>query len=118
MAWSALASKQRPELELLFAVPNAAKRSPRLGAYMKAEGLKAGVPDLVLAKPVGPFGALYIELKAMDGRVSPEQKDWLGRLNAAGNYAAVCKGWTAARELIEAYLDEKLRGEPGSSLKA
>lgn len=107
-AWAALATRQRPALALLFAVPNAAKRSPSLAAYMKAEGLKAGVPDIVLPQPVGPFGGLYIELKSMTGSPTAEQKQWVTDLNAAGNYAAVCKGWLAAKVLIEDYLDGHL----------
>ena len=106
--WADLMSVRRPELALLFAVPNAAKRSPRLGAYMKAEGLRSGVPDIFLPVARGGYGCLAIELKSMTGKATDEQSTWISRLNAQGNYAAVCKGWTAARELIEAYLDEKL----------
>lgn len=104
-AWCALAVKQRPELALLFAVPNAAKRSPRLGAYMKAEGLRAGVPDLFLPVAKGGYGCLAIELKSMTGTATETQKDWIARLNAAGNYAAVCRGWVEAKDLICRYLD-------------
>ena len=108
MTWARLQTKKRPALKLLYAVPNAAKRSPRLGAYMKAEGLTAGVPDLCLAWPLGGYGGLYIELKSMTGTATESQKEWIAKLNAAGNYAAVCKGWLAAKTLIENYLDKKL----------
>ena len=37
-----------PELRLLFAIPNGAKRSLAYGAMMKAQGLKSGVPDIML----------------------------------------------------------------------
>ena len=42
---------QYPKLHyILFAVPNAGKRDPRIGAYMKEEGLLPGAPDLILLK--------------------------------------------------------------------
>jgi len=116
--WARLAAQTRPALAGLVAIPNGGARHIAVATKLKAEGVSKGYPDLALNVPRGGFAGLFIELKAMDGRTSPEQKDWISRLNAQGNYAAVCKGWTAARELIEAYLDEKLRGEPGSSLKA
>lgn len=107
-AWAGLAVRQRPELALLFAVPNAAKRSLRMGAYMKAEGLRAGVPDIFLPVRRGDYGCLAIELKSMKGSATPEQKGWIERLNAHGNYATVCKGWLAAKTVIENYLDGRL----------
>lgn len=106
--WSRLAAQTRPELAYLVAIPNGGARHIAVATKLKAEGVSKGYPDLALNVPRGGFAGLFIELKAMDGRVSPEQKDWLGRLNAAGNYAAVCKGWLAAKELIERYLDGKL----------
>lgn len=36
--------------DILFAVPNAARRSARNGAYMKDEGMLPGVADLILIK--------------------------------------------------------------------
>lgn len=45
-----------------------------------------GFPDLVI---VGPRGVLWRELKTTKGRVSPEQTDWLARINNAGQDADV-----------------------------
>jgi len=56
----------------LFAVPNAALRSIGMAAYLKAEGMSAGAPDLHI-----PAFDLYIEFKRIKGGVvSPEQKEW------------------------------------------
>ncbi len=101
-SWAAY--DKRPELGLLYAVPNSAKRSPRQGAWMKAEGLKAGVPDIVLPVARGGYHALYIELKVKGRKPTPDQLGWQARLNEAGNLAIVCYGWTEAREVIERYL--------------
>lgn len=90
---------------LLFAIPNAGKRSKRQGAYMVAEGLKEGVPDICLPLARGGYSALYIELKRVRGsRTSDAQKEWQTKLRLAGNCAEVCKGASAASELIQNYL--------------
>jgi hypothetical protein len=95
---------KRPELKLLYAVPNSGKRDGRQGAWMKAEGLKAGVPDIVLPVAWGGYHALYIELKVGKNKPTPEQAEWLKRLYGAGNKATVCYGWDSAKETIERYL--------------
>ena len=48
---------------MLFAVPNAARRSARNGAYMKDEGMLPGVADLILLKSNRFYGALCVEMK-------------------------------------------------------
>jgi len=42
--WASLMSNQWPELSLLFAVPNAGKRTHATANWLRAEGMKAGVP--------------------------------------------------------------------------
>ena len=79
---------QYPKLAmLLFAVPNGGKRSRRtyvnkygsLVTYspeakaMNREGVTAGVSDLILLKPAGPFASLCIEMKTME-RQQTERK--------------------------------------------
>lgn len=108
MAWASLATKQRPELDMLVAIPNGGARHIAVARKLKAEGVKRGYPDLVLNVARGGYYGLFIELKTLTGRTSPEQKYWIERLNAAGNYAAVCKGWIAAQDLIQNYLDGRL----------
>ena len=46
----------------LFAVPNGGRRDAATAGKLKAEGVVAGVSDLVLLKPNREFGALLIEL--------------------------------------------------------
>src|SRR3990167_3513563 len=79
-----------------FAVPNAAKRGPRLAAYLKAEGMQAGVPDLIL-----PVHRVAIEMKRRNAKpsdTSAEQLAWHARLRAGGWQVRVCFG---AREAID-----------------
>lgn len=103
-AWADVAKGRTPALACLYAVPNFARVSPRWGAWMKAEGKRAGVPDVVLPVPSGVYASLYLELKVKPNRVSPEQLAWHDRLRAAGNCVAVCWSWIEAREAIESYL--------------
>jgi len=110
--WAALASRVHPELRLLFAVPNGGARNKRTAGMLKAEGVRAGVPDVCLPVPRNGLGALYIELKRpgvpgrAKGALRPAQREWLAALQEAGNCVAVAYGWEQARGVIERYLSE------------
>lgn len=60
----------------LFAVPNGGRRDATTAAKLKAEGVVAGVADLILLARNKDYGALLIELKTEKGRQSQSQKDW------------------------------------------
>lgn len=107
-AWRNLSLKTRPQLASLFAVPNAGKRTQRMGMYMKAEGLEKGVPDLIFLYPASGYHGLAIEMKSMTGKTTPEQKEWLERLAKDGYYTAVCRGWLEAKQVLEDYLGGEL----------
>ena len=104
--WWAIACRRYglPE-KALYHVPNEGKRSFSVAARLKAEGMRSGVPDIVLAAPRGNYGALYIELKTAKGRPTAEQLDYIDALRECGNAAQVCYGWDEARRVVEAYLD-------------
>lgn len=103
--WAQAASLVRPELALLYAIPNGGLRHAVVAAKLRAEGARAGVPDLCLPQPRGGFGALYIEMKKPTGKASALQKQWLQDLTLAGNVAVLCFDWTAARDAIICYLE-------------
>jgi hypothetical protein len=103
--WAAYNVRRAPELDLMYAIPNAGKRTVRQGAYMKAEGLKAGVPDICLPVARQGYSALYIELKQpKKGRMSDAQTEWQEKLSANGNLAVTCYGWEEARDTVKRYL--------------
>jgi hypothetical protein len=79
-----------PEV-LIFAIPNGGQRSAATGARLKAEGVVPGVPDLFI-----PAWGLFIEMKTLTGKVSPEQKSMLEYLQSVGYDAIVAKGANAA----------------------
>ena len=101
-----LAIKHPEQDAVTYAVPNAARRSPRQGAYMKAEGLKAGVPDICMAYPSNGWNGLYIELKTIKGRPTESQIGWITRLESNGYAAEICYGLDHAMRTIDDYLKQ------------
>jgi hypothetical protein len=87
---------------LIYATPNGGNRSAATGAFLKKEGVIAGVPDLFVAD--GRPG-LYIEMKAAKGRLSITQKVMIARLKKAGYPVAVAFGWDEARAALQDYLN-------------
>ena len=91
-------------LRLLYAIPNAGKRSYGAAAYYKAEGLRPGVPDLCLPVPAYGWHGLYIELKHGENKPTQKQLEWLDALSGQGYFCAVCWGWEEGSKTIEGYL--------------
>lgn len=93
--------------KLIYHVPNGGHRVKAVAAKLKGQGVKAGVPDLVLPMARGRYFGLYIEFKAMppfDAPVSPSQDAYLQALGDQGYLAIVCRGSIDAVEAIRAYL--------------
>ena len=103
--WARLQSGRYPELSLLYHVPNGGSRNKAEAGRLRAEGVKAGVPDLCLPVARGGFHGLYIELKReRGGKASEDQRGWLDSLSKQGYFAVICEGWNAAAETITKYL--------------
>lgn len=102
--WAAYNEQYFKELKLLHHVPNGGKRDTKTAVNLKREGVKAGVPDIVLPVSRGGYHGLYIELKVGKNKTSPKQKEWIENLKAEGYFAVVCYGWLEARDVIEEYL--------------
>jgi hypothetical protein len=96
-----------PQIEpFLFAIPNGGLRNKTIAGQLKAEGVKAGVPDLFLSLPSGKYHGLYIEMKRREGgTVSREQKKMLERLSSAGYMTVVAKGADEALSAVKEYLE-------------
>lgn len=103
--WAAWASKRTPELNLLYHVPNGGSRNPVEARNLKAQGVKAGVPDLVLPVARGQYHGLYIELKRKGGRPQESQLWWIAHLREQGYAALICYGADDARATIARYLN-------------
>ena len=105
LSWAAMQSGKYPELTLLFHIPNGGHRNAAEAARFKAEGVKAGVPDLFL--PVARSGkhGLWIEMKRREGgRVSEHQSEWINNLREQGYAVEVCYGWEEASKVLLSYL--------------
>lgn len=92
---------------LIYHVPNGGHRHKLVAIKLKGQGVKAGVPDLVLPMARGGYFGLYLEFKATapnDAAVSTSQHAWIRRLNDQGYLAIVCRGHFDAMEQIRAYL--------------
>ncbi len=102
--WASLMAAKMPELALLYHVPNGGARCAATAGRLKAEGVKAGVPDLCLPVPRGVYHGLYIEMKVKPNKPTQEQKKWLEALRLQGHMTAVCYGWKEAVAVLEEYL--------------
>lgn len=103
--WAAYERGKWPELAAMYHIPNGGSRNKAEAARLKAQGVRAGVPDICLPAARGCYHGLYIELKRRNGgRVSEAQRGWIEYLENAGYCARVCHGWDEARETIEKYL--------------
>ena len=98
---------QYPELSsLLFAVPNGGRRDPVTGARLKAEGVVAGVSDLILFLPSDKHHALCIEMKTPKGRQSPSQKEWQQQVERYGYRYEVIRDFLEFEKLVKSYIQE------------
>lgn len=104
--WAGLARQKYPELELLFHVPNGGRRDGREAASLKKQGVKAGVPDLILPSAHGGYCGLFIELKVGKNKTTEKQNKWIEKLKKQGYFVSVCYGWREASDVISSYLDQ------------
>lgn len=91
---------------MLFAVPNGGGRSRVEASIMKAEGVTAGVADLILLEARGGFGSLCIEMKtsSSSSRQSVKQKEWQRQAEANGNRYVVCRTLEQFRATVGEYM--------------
>lgn len=104
-----LHSERYPQLKNIFSIPNGGARTSMTGARMKAEGCRAGVPDIFVASTTTWYGAgrghgLFLEMKHGRNKPDAAQDEWLGRLREAGYSVAVCWSWGEAWKAICDYL--------------
>lgn len=68
------------------------------GAMLKASGMHAGWPDVLVIGPRGRF--IGLELKSTTGRLSDEQKDVHMRIEKAGALVFVCRSIDHVRSAL------------------
>lgn len=87
-----------------FAIPNGGARHIAVAKKLKAEGVVAGVPDIMIAD--GRPG-LFIEMKAGKNVVSKSQVSMIKALRDTGYSVAVCYGFDEAKHIAEKYLNKR-----------
>jgi VRR-NUC domain protein len=89
----------------LFAVPNGGRRDAVTAAKLRAEGVVAGVADLILLKSNRDYGALLIEMKTIKGRQSESQKKWQKTVCFNEEYKyVVCRSFDDFKREVDEYL--------------
>lgn len=107
--WAYYANTKKIDQRLLFAIPNGGARHIAVARKLKAEGVRAGIPDYFLAVPQKGFSGLFLELKAgglgfKAGRLSEAQHDAMCVLLAAGYKTITAYGTDEAIRAVEGYL--------------
>lgn len=98
---------QYPDIgKLLFAVPNGGARSRTEAAIMKAEGVTAGVTDLILLIGRRGFNALCIEMKttARESKLTMPQAEWQVLAAQQGSCCITCRTFEEFQSEIRWYL--------------
>ena len=111
-----------PELNWLFAIPNGGLRDKITAAKLKHEGVKPGVPDLMLPWPCRAYAGLFIEMKRPEqreegvrkatrvkraaGSTSGVQDEWIGQLRHVGYAVGVAFNWRDAATQLQSYIEQ------------
>lgn len=118
MEWVRAMEPELPELQMLFAIPNGAKLPYRKvtkkgvaisheRAKMLKEGMRPGIPDLMLPVARRDYYGCFIEMKRAKKSlsvISPEQQAWIDALTQKGYFAVICYGAEEAKATILNYL--------------
>lgn len=90
---------------LLCSIPNGLHTTPLQGAIAKAEGMVAGVADLMLLVPNNNHHALFIEMKTPTGRQSQAQQEWQQQVQQQGYKYIVCRSIEEFIEQVTNYIN-------------
>ncbi|TVU68080.1 VRR-NUC domain-containing protein [Cobetia crustatorum] len=108
--------------DVTYHVPNGGQRNKKTAADLKAQGVRAGVSDLVVASARGGWHGLYLEFKAKpphDAALADAQRKWLAHMEARGYLAVLAKGVEEAQAVLAAYAAWPMTmvvGEPAAML--
>jgi hypothetical protein len=77
------------DLALVYASANGGKRNKRTAELLKAQGVKAGIPDIHFPVAKCGYNSLYIELKIPGNKETDVQRSWRLSLALSGNLSLV-----------------------------
>jgi len=100
---------QYPHFKLnLFAIPNGGNRSVITASILKAEGVVAGVADMMLAVPRNGFHGLWLETKHGKNDLSEKQEDFKQAVQKQGYKHVTFRTFDEFEREITAYLGESV----------
>lgn len=85
------------------AVPNGGLRSKTTAGKMKAEGQKAGSPDIDIDYPRGAYHGMKLEVKTEKGKLQLNQADAIDYFNKLGYFTVCGKGFDECYQMIKEY---------------
>ena len=95
-------------------IANERKCTAYVAGQLLRQGMRKGFPDNLIPIARGGFHGLFIELKRAKkslSKKSPEQREWVKKLNAAGYKAVFCYGAEEAKKVILEYIGIDLNAE-------
>ena len=96
-----MVEKYLPDLyRAMKAVPNGGLRSKTTAGKMKAEGQKAGTPDIDIDYPRGVYHGMKLEVKTEKGKLQVNQADAIDYFNKRGYYTVCGKGFDECYQAI------------------
>jgi len=102
--WWAVSQGNRDWYPLCWATPNGGVRHITTAVRLKAEGVRAGVPDVFIAVPCGAWFGLFLEFKRRTGVVTPAQRFYLDALSKVGYRCEVIRSLDEAIIMVSGYL--------------
>jgi hypothetical protein len=110
MAW-AMGEESAPWLgaSYLYHTPNGEYRDERTVMPLALMGVRKGIPDLHLPVQSSCFSSLYIEMKKMGEKQTPEQVIWQRILEAMGHVYRIAYTWEQGRDYIIEYLEDNMQ---------
>lgn len=87
---------------LCFHIPNGEYRMPRTAQRLKVAGVVRGIPDLYI-----PHWHLWIEVKSLEGKLSPSQVKIIGYLRSIGDTVIVGYGATDISVQVLEFLKDR-----------
>lgn len=94
--------------QLLFAIPNGARVSLTQARILKAEGMEAGVADLLLLVPSRGYHGMAIEMKTKTGRQSDSQKAFQKAVESQGYKYIIVRSVEDFRAQVKEYLGREI----------
>jgi hypothetical protein len=90
--------------DITFHVGNERTVSPQAGSIFKRKGIKPGVSDYFIMRPMKPYNGLIIELKIKPNKPTDLQLKFIETMNKEGYYALVCWSAEEAKQVVCDYL--------------